>query len=263
MPVPRKPPSPASASAPAGAVRLTVLGSGDAFGSGGRLPSAYLVEAPSATFLVDCGPSVLPALKRARCAPAAVDFVLLSHLHGDHFAGVPFLFMEYTWESPRTRPLVIYGPADTAGRVRQLFEALYERSARKPLAFPVEYVTVAGGVARTAGAVRIVPIEVPHAAELACYAYRIEVDGKVLLYSGDTASLAPLVAHARDADLFLCECTRYATGTDIHVAYPEIAAEARTLGCRRLLLSHLGSEPLARRADISLECAEDGMTLEL
>ncbi len=244
-------------------MRLTVLGSGDAFGSGGRLPSAYLVEAPSATFLVDCGPSVLPALKRTRCAPAAVDFVLLSHLHGDHFAGVPFLFMEYTWESPRTRPLAIYGPADTAGRVRQLFEALYERSARKPLSFPVEYISVAGGVPRTAGAVRIVPIEVPHAAELACYAYRIEVDGKVLLYSGDTASLAPLLAHARDADLFLCECTRYASRADIHVAYPEIAAEARTLGCRRLLLSHLGSEPLARRADISLECAEDGMTLEL
>src|SRR5579885_3628002 len=254
MPVPRTPPSPASASAPAGAVRLTVLGSGDAFGSGGRLPSAYLVEAPSATFLVDCGPSVLPALKRTRCAPAAVDFVLLSHLHGDHFAGVPFLFMEYTWESPRTRPLAIYGPADTAGRVRHLFE---------PLSFPVEYISVAGGVPRTAGAVRIVPIEVPHAAELACYAYRIEVDGKVLLYSGDTASLAPLLAHARDADLFLCECTRYASRADIHVAYPEIAAEARTLGCRRLLLSHLGSEPLARRADISLECAEDGMTLEL
>src|SRR5579871_454792 len=247
----------------AGSVRLTVLGSGDAFGSGGRLPSAYLVEAPSATFLVDCGPSVLSALKRAGRAPGAVDFVLLSHLHGDHFAGVPFLFMEYCWESPRRRPLAIYGPADTAARVQQLFEALYERSARKPLPFALEYVSVADGAARTAGAVRIVPIAVPHAAELACYAYRIEVDGRSILYSGDTASLEPLVLYARSADLFLCECTRYATRVDIHVAYPDIAARARALGCRRLVLSHLGSEPLGRRAEITLECAEDGMTIEL
>jgi len=86
-------------------VRLTVLGSGDAFGAGGRGFSAYLVEAPGATFLVDCGPTVLQGLKRAGCPPERIDFVLLSHLHGDHFGGVPFLFMQYTYEAPRTRPL--------------------------------------------------------------------------------------------------------------------------------------------------------------
>jgi len=63
-------------------VRVTVLGSGDAFGSGGRLHSGYLVEGRTRTFLLDCGPSILQALKRVERDPGAIDFVLLSHLHG-------------------------------------------------------------------------------------------------------------------------------------------------------------------------------------
>src|SRR2546426_4590548 len=105
-------------------VRVTVLGSGDAFGSGGRLHSAYLVETPRHTFLLDCGPTILQALKRNGRDPAAVDFVLLSHLHGDHFGGLPFLFMEYRFEEPRSRPLAVYGPPGTERRVRSLFGAL-------------------------------------------------------------------------------------------------------------------------------------------
>src|SRR2546425_4881571 len=120
-------------------VRLTVLGSGDAFGAGGRGFSAYLVDAPGATFLVDCGPTVLQGLKRAGCPPERIDFVLLSHLHGDHFGGLPFLFMQYAYEAPRTRPLTIHGPAGTERRVTASFSALFEHIAQKPLPFPLAY----------------------------------------------------------------------------------------------------------------------------
>src|SRR5262245_6222152 len=106
-------------------VRVTVLGSGDAFGAGGRLHSAYLVEGPSATCLVDCGPTVLQGLKRAGIDPGRIDFVCLSHLHGDHFGGLPFLFMDFLYTSHRTRPLTIYGPPETERRVRRLYAALY------------------------------------------------------------------------------------------------------------------------------------------
>src|SRR5690242_19473252 len=99
-------------------VKVTVLGCGDAFGAGGRLHSAYLVQTPESTFLVDCGPTILQALKRLRLDPGCIDFVVLSHLHGDHFAGLPFLFMEYRYEAPRTRPLAVYGPRDIARRTQ-------------------------------------------------------------------------------------------------------------------------------------------------
>src|SRR5262249_46609687 len=126
-------------SLPQRVMRVTVLGSGDAFGAGGRFHSAYLTEAGGATFLLDCGPSILQAAKRLSWDLEKLDAVLLTHLHGDHFGGVPFLFMEYRYSTPRTRPFVIYGPEGTERRVKALFAALYERSACEPLPFPLQY----------------------------------------------------------------------------------------------------------------------------
>jgi ribonuclease BN (tRNA processing enzyme) len=244
-------------------VRLTVLGSGDAFGSGGRAHSAYLVEAPGATFLIDCGPSILQSLKRIGRDPGTIDFVLLSHLHGDHFGGVPFLFMEYYYERPRTRPFAVHGPEDSERRVRGLFSALYERTARETLPFAVHYQTVTPGTEYTVQGVRVRPFRVPHSEELVCIAYRLEVAGRTILYSGDSAWTDEFLTQSAGVDLFVCECSTYETRLDIHLAYDEIAERAKRFGCRRLLLSHLGSEPLRHLDTITLECAQDGMTIEL
>jgi ribonuclease BN (tRNA processing enzyme) len=244
-------------------VRVTVLGSGDAFGSGGRANAAYLVEGAGRTFLLDCGPSVLHALKRLGRDPGDVDFVLVSHLHGDHFGGIPFLFMEYRYEKPRRRPLVVRGPHGIERRVQALFAALYEQTAREPLPFEVRYEEIAPGPAQVLDGVRVLPFAVPHAPELVCLGFRLELGGRTIVYSGDAGWTEEFVTQARGADLFLCECSMYESRLPIHLSYPEIAARAGELGCRRLVLSHLGSEPLRRLAELSLECAWDGMTLDL
>jgi ribonuclease BN (tRNA processing enzyme) len=244
-------------------MRVTVLGSGDAFGSGGRFHSAYLTEVEDATFLLDCGPSILQSAKRARWDLQKLDAVLLTHLHGDHFGGVPFLFMEYRYETPRTRPLVVYGPEGTERRVRGLFAALYERTAAEPLPFPVVYRELEPGQTVTLGTASVKAVGVRHVPELTAFAYRVEASGRTFLYSGDTAWTDELGMNARGVDLFVCECSTFETRLDIHMSYPEIAARARELGCRRLVLSHLGSEPLRRLDELTLECARDGMTLDL
>jgi ribonuclease BN (tRNA processing enzyme) len=244
------------------AVQVTVLGSGDAFGSGGRLNSAYLIESPGATFMVDCGTTVLQGLKRRGVDPASIDFVCLSHLHGDHFGGVPFLFMDFLYDSHRTRPFTIYGPPGTKQRVWALFAALYQRQAGDPLPFGVSFVELAAGVHPIQG-VDVETFAVPHVSELVCYGFRVRVAGKTIVYSGDTSWTDQLTERAKGADLFICECSTFETRLDIHISYPEIAARAATLGCRRLLLSHLGSEPLRRRDEITLELAEDGMVISL
>jgi ribonuclease BN (tRNA processing enzyme) len=243
-------------------VRVTVLGSGDAFGSGGRLHSAYLIEAPECTFLLECGPSVLQGLKRASIDTARVNFVLLSHLHGDHFGGLPFLLLEYVYENPRTRPLEIVGPPDTETRCRTLYEALYQRIAREPAPYPVRYRELTTAPVTIQG-VRIAPFLVPHADELTCFGYRLDVAGRSILFSGDTGWTEELVTRARGVDLFLCECTTYETQLSLHLSYPEIARRAADFGCRRLVLTHLGSEPLARLGEITIECAVDGQRFEV
>jgi len=75
-------------------MRLHILGCGDAFGSGGRQQSAYLVEASDRLFLLDCGPTALLAMKHAGFDPRLLDAIILSHLHGDHFGGVPFFYLD-------------------------------------------------------------------------------------------------------------------------------------------------------------------------
>ena len=244
-------------------MRVTVLGSGDAFGSGGRWHSAYLVESATATFLLDCGPTILQSLKSAGYDTGRIDFVLVSHLHGDHFGGIPFLFMEYIYERPRTRPLRIYGPPGTERRVLALYAALYEKNAAMPMPFPVSFDELQPGTARDLDGVRASAFRVPHTPELVALGYRIDADGRSILYSGDSAWTEDFIERSRGADLFICECSTYETRLDIHVSYPEIAARARALGCKRLLLSHLGAEPLRHLPDITLECARDGMTVEL
>jgi len=242
-------------------VRVTVLGSGDAFGSGGRFHSAHLVEAPGATFLLDCGPSVLQALKRFGKDPGRLDFVLISHLHGDHFGGVPFLFMQYRYEQARSRPLTVVGPPGVREGVGRLFEALYHRIAKTDSPFPIVY-DVPQGPLELQG-VRIEAVVVPHVEDLTCFAYRVTVAGKTIVFSGDSAWTDEFLELARGADLFLCECSTFQTRMAIHIAYPDIATRAQGLGCKRLVLTHLGQEVLDHADQVSLECAQDGMTIEL
>ncbi len=245
------------------AVQVTVLGSGDAFGAGGRLHSAYLVESAAATFLVDCGPTVLQGLKRAGVDPARIDFVCLSHLHGDHFGGVPFLFLDFLYESRRTRPITVYGPPGTQERVNTLFAALYQQQATATLPYPVSFAELAPGPQALTPTVTLDAFPVPHVAELTCFGFRLDVEGRRILYSGDTGWTDAFLERTRGVDLFICECSTFETRLDIHVAYPDVAAHASALGCRRLVLSHLGAEPLRRLGEITLEVAQDGMVIAL
>src|ERR1700740_1704135 len=105
-------------------VRLRFLGSGDAFASGGRLQACLQLEGAGEPLLIDCGATALVSLKRERLDAAAVGCVVLSHLHGDPFAGVPWLILDGQFAG-RSAALVIAGPAETRERLEGTFEALY------------------------------------------------------------------------------------------------------------------------------------------
>lgn len=246
-----------------GKVEVTVLGSRDAFASGGRRQSAYLVSAPSATFLMDAGPTVLAALKDARRAADDVDFILLSHLHGDHFAGIPFLFLEYLYERPRERELVIAGPAGTEERVRGLFEVLYKETAARPLPFAVRYVTLVAGRRESFGSVVVDPFAVPHQQHEPSLGLSVRVDGRTILYSGDSGWTDEFVKRSEGVDLFLCECCFWDTRAEVHIDYPDLARHRPRLRAKRVVLSHLGREVLEKLDRVDLECADDGLVLEV
>jgi ribonuclease BN (tRNA processing enzyme) len=240
-------------------MKLHILGCGDAFGSGGRNQSGYLVEAEHHLFLLDCGPTTLLAMKRAGFDPRDLDAIFLSHLHGDHFGGIPFLFIEYLYRRPRGSSLHIAGPAGTQDAVNKLFGLMYSATELPPVEFhllePEKSCTIAG--------VEVFSFRVPHQINAVSLALKIRCEGKQVLFSGDSAWTERFIDEARDVDLFLCECTFYDQGTGNHISYFRLQQSMPRLACRRLVLTHLGEEMLARRGQLPEVCAEDGMVLEL
>jgi ribonuclease BN (tRNA processing enzyme) len=244
-------------------VTVRFLGTGDAFNARARCHASYLIQAPAGTVMLDCGPSALLAMRRDGLPVEAIDAVFISHLHGDHFAGLPFFLLSWIFDAPRSRPLTITGPPGTEARVGELFRAMYRDISQRPLPFPVHYVELSGGDRTQVGAIDLLPFAVPHQTTEVSLGYRVTLDGKVVLYSGDTGWTETLVTQSRGADLFICECCFFETRVDFHLDYPRIAAERSRFGCRRLVLSHLGREVLARRDEIREELASDGLLIEL
>lgn len=84
-------------------MQLQVLGCGDAFGSGGRFNTCFHLAGSAGTILIDCGASALIAMRRFGVEPNRIDTVFLTHLHGDHFGGLPWLILDGQLVSGRTQ----------------------------------------------------------------------------------------------------------------------------------------------------------------
>ncbi len=243
-------------------MKLHILGCGDAFGSGGRHQSGYLVQAGDRLLLLDCGSTTLLALKRAGFEPRRLDAVLLSHLHGDHFAGLPFFFMDYLYREPRNDPLIVAGPPGTEAKVRGLFQIMYGGGRDKELPPTCFQILTPDQPAQVAG-VDVQPFRVPHQTDEISLGLKIAYQGKQLLFSGDSLWNETFIERARGVDLFLCECSFYREQPGMHVNYQTLQANLSSLQCRQLLLTHLGEEMLARRSELGVACAEDGMVIEI
>ena len=243
--------------------RVLFLGAGNAFCASGRHQAAYLMQAGDAAFLLDCGATVLASLKRDRIDTLTIDTILVSHLHGDHFCGIPFLLLEYVYENPRSRPLTIAGPPGTEDRVWKLFRTLYQDAARQPLPFALEFKEMQPEERVHFGPIAVDPFRVPHQEREISLGLRVNVDGKAVLYSGDTGWTEDLVSRSAGTDLFICECCFFETRVPFHLDYPRIAENQSRLETNRLVLTHLGSEVLRRRNEIEIELAVDGLAIEL
>lgn len=243
---------------------MRFAGSGDAFGNGGRFQTCIVLQAgdnPGLT-LVDCGATSLVALKRLGIDPGAVDAVVLSHLHGDHFGGIPFFVLDAQF-TRREKPLLIAGPPGTAERVRAAMEAFFPGSPAVRRRFELVFVELAAGVEVRAGAFGVTAFAAVHASGAPAYALRLRCGGKIFAYSGDTEWTEALVDAARDADLFVCEAYSFERPTKFHLSYATLREHRARLGAKRVLLTHMGPEMLAHLAEAADEAAADGLTLTL
>ncbi|MDH6121530.1 MBL fold metallo-hydrolase [Kitasatospora sp. GAS204B] len=216
-------------------MKLTVVGCSGSFPSPDSPCSSYLVEADGYHLVVDLGNGALGALQN-HVGLYDVDAVALSHLHADHCIDLCAYWVARNYRQEGCPdPLPVYGPLDTPGRLARA----YDMPERPGMTEVFDFHTLTPGRFEL-GPLTVTAVQVNHPVE--AYAFRIEHDGRSLVYSGDTGESPALVELARDADLFLCEAA-YTDGREtyrsIHLNGREAGEHATAAGARRLVLTHI------------------------
>jgi ribonuclease BN (tRNA processing enzyme) len=244
-------------------VHVRFVGSGDAFGSGGRWQTCISVTSRGQRLLVDCGATSLVALRAQGIDPGEVDAVAITHLHGDHFGGLPLLILDGQFRR-RTTPLRVLGPAGTAARLTQAMEVFFPGSSTVPRRFAVEVDELnPEGPAVRVGELAVGAWQVVHECGAPPLALRVEDGRSCFAYSGDTEWTPALIQAARGADLFAVEAYSYDKPIRNHLDYQTLREHLDDLDAVRTVLTHMSGHMLARLSEVELPAAYDGMAVEL
>lgn len=241
--------------------RVRFIGSGDSFGNGGRFQTCILVDADGYRFLIDCGATSLVALRREDVDLGSIDAVLLTHFHGDHCGGVPYLILDGQF-TRRERALVIAGPPGVRERMTTVFEAALPTSSRTEQRFAVSYLEL-GETPTRIGPLEVVGLPVSHLPETTPYGLRVRLGGHVVAYTGDTDWCDALPRLADGAELFIAEAYSFDKRIPQHLSHATLVAHRDELRAKRIVLTHAGPETLARRTELAWELADDGTKIDL
>lgn len=244
-------------------VKVTFAGTGDAFGSGGRFNTCFVVEAPDVCFAIDFGATSLNALNALGFSHNRIEVILLTHLHGDHCAGVPSLMIDAMLGAKRQSPLTIAGPHETKARLAEIQKALFPGSEVMTPKYDLRIVEMNMMIAHDICGLKVTTWPAVHTEATNPTSMRVEVGGKVISYSGDSAWTEHMPEVARGADLFIAECYFREKRVPFHMNLPDLKEHWNELEAKRIVLTHMGPEMLARLDEIDEECAFDGMVLEL
>jgi ribonuclease BN (tRNA processing enzyme) len=214
---------------------LKILGCGDAFGSGGRFNTCFLVDRGEASFLIDCGASAMISIKRFGADPNRISAIVLTHLHADHFGGLPFFLLDAQFISRRTRPLTIAGPQGLGFRLEALMEAHFPGSSKVERKFQVELIELVPEKPTLIGAanVSVTGHLVMHPSGTPSLALRIGCDGKIIAYTGDTEWSGSLIAAGRHADLLIAEAYCYERKVRFHLDYATLREKLPLIAAKR------------------------------
>lgn len=242
-------------------MKITFVGTGDAFGSGGRMNTCFHVETVAFNFLIDCGAGTLSGLKKFKLVPDLIDVIFLSHFHGDHYGGLPFFLLDAA-VNERKKLLTIIGPQGCRAKVVQLLDLLYPGTEVLEK-LQVEFIAYESDTSFVHDHFTLLAIPVVHTEASLPHGLRIETAGRVISYSGDTEWTDNLLRLAEDADLFICECNFFSMQVKGHLSFQVLKEKIPELRSKRIILTHLGNEMLENLHKVDLSCTHDGKVLEL
>ncbi|NEU31598.1 MBL fold metallo-hydrolase [bacterium LRH843] len=242
-------------------VQVTFLGSGDAFSSGGRLHTCILVKSERRQILVDCGASALVSLKKYHVNPNDIDMIFITHLHGDHFGGIPFFILDAQLINKRTGPLLIAGPPGTKSRIVEAMEVMFRGSTVIKQKFDLEIIEFNLTKTNEIDDVTVTAFEVNHPSGDPSLALRIEHMDKIITYTGDTDWTDSLITASKKADLLIAECYSYDKKIKYHLDYHTLSSHIHEMNPKKVILTHMSEEMLRRVDEIDCDYAEDGKSI--
>lgn len=243
-----------------GKIKILFAGTGDAFASGGRYHTCFHVESKNVSLLIDCGATALNSLKKFCVDPSNIDMILITHFHGDHIAGIPFILIYLQIMTERSKPLIICGPEGIEEKVKALNNLLYPGISDSKL--EVVYKEYKADETLDLEKIKLTPYKVKHSEESKPHALKIEIDDKIISYSGDTEWTDVLEDVAEDADLFICECNFYDEKIKGHNDYEMLKNNKSSLKCKRLIITHMDEKMQEMCATLTdIEQAEDGKVI--
>jgi ribonuclease BN (tRNA processing enzyme) len=202
-------------------------------------------------------------MRRFRVDPNTIQSVLISHLHGDHFGGLPFLLLDAQFVSRRTTPLTIAGPPTLSARLQALRETMFPGSTESDLGFQLDIIELEPQVTAQVNSVSVTPYPVRHPSGAPSYALRCQVERQILCYSGDTEWVPVLIEAARGADVFIAECYTFERNVPFHTSWVSLREHLQKIGAKRVLLTHMSTDMLEQVSIEGAEMAQDGMVLEI
>src|SRR5262249_16708243 len=214
--------------------------------------------------LIDCGATSLVAMNKLAINRNDIDTILITHFHADHIGGLPFFILEANYVLKRQRGLTIAGPPGLKTRYDAFMENAFPGTQAAQWSFPVRLREFEIGMRNEVGNMRVTPFRVaPDERAGPCLGLRIEAEAKVIAYSGDSQWTDSLIEVGRNADLFICEAYTRDKPIATHMALSLLEGHLDQIRPKRLILTHMSNDMLARRGELRHEAAEDGMLVEI
>jgi ribonuclease BN (tRNA processing enzyme) len=243
-------------------MKVQFIGCGDAFGSGGRFNTCIHVTTGDRSFLLDCGATSVVGMKRLGIDNNAIDAIFFTHFHADHFGGIPFFLLDAQFNAKRTRPLLLVGPPGLRDWLARTTALAFPGDRTLPFELRLHEIDIGRQAALLGMTVTAFPVVHDERAG-PCLSYRIEADGQIICFSGDTEWTETLVDAARDADLFICECYTFERTTKAHMSHAILSKQLPHVGAKRVVLTHMSNDMLTRMGDVEFDCAVDGMVIDV
>lgn len=213
------------------------IGTGNAFAPGGLCWNGFVANG---RYLFEAPPQALQTLKALKLDPNALDAIVLSHHHGDHFLGLPFLILEWKY-SGRKRPVRIVGPVGTEALAKDIgtkvYPGLFENGVE------IEWEELRPGARSTLQGLELEALGVEHDERLSgTLGFKAALDGRKFAYTGDSAMCDAVLELARHGDVLISECASRADKVPVHMNLVDDMPKLRAAMApdAQLVLTHIG-----------------------